>query len=52
MWERTTGKPIHPAIVWQDRRTAPLCERLEQSGAGGNGLVENRPRARSVFFRD
>jgi glycerol kinase len=34
VWERATGKPIHPAIVWQDRRTAPLCELLEQSGAG------------------
>ncbi len=34
VWERATGKPIHPAIVWQDRRTAPLCELLERSGAG------------------
>src|SRR5580658_4395417 len=34
VWERATGKAIHPAIVWQDRRTAPLCENLEQSGAG------------------
>src|SRR5580692_3746039 len=34
VWERATGKAIHPAIVWQDRRTAPLCESLEQSGAG------------------
>ncbi len=33
VWERATGKAIHPAIVWQDRRTAPLCELLEQSGA-------------------
>jgi glycerol kinase len=34
VWERDTGKPIHPAIVWQDRRTAPLCESLEESGVG------------------
>jgi glycerol kinase len=34
VWERETGKPIHPAIVWQDRRTAPLCESLEKSGVG------------------
>jgi glycerol kinase len=34
VWERATGKPIHPAIVWQDRRTASLCRTLEQSGAG------------------
>jgi len=25
VWERATGKPIHPAIVWQDRRTASRC---------------------------
>ena len=34
VWERATGKPIYPAIVWQDRRTAPICEALEKSGAG------------------
>ena len=34
VWERSTGKPIHPAIVWQDRRTAGLCRELEESGAG------------------
>jgi glycerol kinase len=32
LWERATGKPIAPAIVWQDRRTAPLCERLIEAG--------------------
>ena len=26
VWERATGKPIYPAIVWQDRRTAAQCE--------------------------
>jgi glycerol kinase len=35
VWERATGKPIHPAIVWQDRRTADRCAELEQSGLGG-----------------
>jgi glycerol kinase len=34
VWERATGKPIHPAIVWQDRRTAAQCEALRESGAG------------------
>ena len=34
VWERATGKPIYPAIVWQDRRTAALCSALEESGAG------------------
>jgi glycerol kinase len=33
VWDRKTGKPIHRAIVWQDRRTAPLCEELRRSGA-------------------
>jgi glycerol kinase len=31
IWDRATGKPIHNAIVWQDRRTAPLCEDLHQA---------------------
>ena len=34
VWERATGKPIHPAIVWQDRRTASLCAALEEQGLG------------------
>ena len=34
VWDRATGKPIHNAIVWQDRRTAAECERLEKSGVG------------------
>ena len=32
LWERATGKPIHNAIVWQDRRTAELCARLRADG--------------------
>lgn len=28
IWDRATGKPIHHAIVWQDRRTAPQCQAL------------------------
>ncbi|UGS88814.1 glycerol kinase GlpK (plasmid) [Ralstonia wenshanensis] len=34
LWERATGTPLGPAIVWQDRRTAAHCERLTASGAG------------------
>src|SRR5271166_4374200 len=34
VWERSTGKPIHRAIVWQDRRTAARCKELEESGVG------------------
>jgi glycerol kinase len=33
IWDRATGEPIHPAIVWQDRRTAAACERLIKAGA-------------------
>ena len=33
LWDRETGKPIHRAIVWQDRRGAPLCRRLADEGA-------------------
>ena len=32
VWERASGRPVHNAIVWQDRRTAPLCERLRAAG--------------------
>ena len=34
VWERATGKPVYPAIVWQDRRTAARCRALEESGVG------------------
>jgi glycerol kinase len=34
LWDRSSGEPIAPAIVWQDRRTAGLCERLAQEGYG------------------
>lgn len=32
VWDRQTGKPIYNAIVWQDRRTADLCEQLKSRG--------------------
>src|SRR6266542_2503305 len=32
VWERATGRPIHRAIVWQCRRTAPLCDHLRAEG--------------------
>ncbi len=34
VWEKETGRPIYNAIVWQCRRTAPLCEQLESEGWG------------------
>jgi len=32
VWDRATGKPIYNAIVWQDRRTTPLCDSLREAG--------------------
>jgi glycerol kinase len=32
LWERASGRPVHRAIVWQCRRTAPFCERLKSEG--------------------
>ena len=34
VWERASGRPIHPAIVWQDRRTAGYCDELKARGMG------------------
>ena len=44
LWERASGRPIANAIVWQDRRTAPLCDELRAAGkapfiAARTGLV-------------
>lgn len=32
LWDRASGRPLHRAIVWQDRRTAPLCASLRDAG--------------------
>ena len=34
IWDRATGKPVHHAIVWQDKRTAGICELLKSKGLG------------------
>jgi glycerol kinase len=44
VWDRRTGEPVYNAIVWQDRRTAPLCDALKAAGhealiAAKTGLV-------------
>ena len=44
VWDKKNGQPIHNAIVWQDRRTAPFCEALKKNGhekyiADNTGLV-------------
>ncbi|HKY83159.1 MAG TPA: FGGY family carbohydrate kinase, partial [Sphingobium sp.] len=46
IWDRATGKPIHRAIVWQDRRTAARCAALKQDG------VEGEVRARTGLLLD
>ena len=32
VWDRKTSEPIHNAIVWQDRRTAPICDKMKADG--------------------
>jgi glycerol kinase len=44
LWDKQTGKPIHNAIVWQDRRTAVYCDELKKAGhdktiQGKTGLI-------------
>ncbi len=34
IWDRATGEPIARAIVWQDRRTSPVCQQLQRQGRG------------------
>ncbi|RDD63460.1 glycerol kinase GlpK [Ferruginivarius sediminum] len=40
IWDRETGKPVHNAIVWQDRRGAPLCDKLRKDGH--EALIQRR----------
>ena len=35
LWDRATGEPLHRAIVWQDRRTAGICDELRAAGRAG-----------------
>ncbi|WP_408590136.1 glycerol kinase GlpK [Novosphingobium sp.] len=46
IWDRATGEPIHRAIVWQDRRTADVCQQLKADG------VEELVRARTGLLLD
>ena len=44
VWDRETGKPVHKAIVWQDKRTSGICDHLKKAGyeehvRGTTGLV-------------
>jgi len=46
VWDRVTGEPVHHAIVWQDRRTAPQCARMRAEG------LENLYRERAGLVLD
>ncbi len=46
LWERATGRPVAPAIVWQSRVSAPICERLKRQG------VEAEVRRRTGLLLD
>jgi len=46
LWDKTTGKPVYNAIVWQCRRTAPICEQLKEKG------LEREVRERTGLFID
>ena len=32
LWDRRSGQPVHPAVVWQSRQNAPVCDRLRAEG--------------------
>ena len=51
VWDKETGRPIYNAIVWQCRRTAPLCEELEAPGPGGLHPRAHWPPHRCLFFQ-
>jgi len=46
LWDRSTGEPIHRAIVWQSRQTAPICDELRARG------LEEEVRARTGLVID
>jgi len=46
IWDKASGLPVHPAIVWQDRRTAPQCEDMHDQG------LEESVRAKTGLLLD
>ncbi|MCH2112208.1 MAG: glycerol kinase GlpK [Planctomycetes bacterium] len=46
VWDKVSGLPVHPAIVWQDRRTAPQCEDMRDQG------LEESVRAKTGLLLD
>ena len=52
VWDRKTGKAVSNAIVWQDRRTASVCDELRNEEGRPHDSEEDRPGSRRVFFRN
>ncbi|MGB9022321.1 MAG: FGGY family carbohydrate kinase, partial [Candidatus Bathyarchaeia archaeon] len=49
VWDRRTGRPIHNAIVWQDRRTAGFCDQLKNEGHS-RGILEKTGLIIDAYF--
>ncbi|CAL5229069.1 g12320 [Coccomyxa viridis] len=49
-WDRTTGQPLHNAIVWMDRRTAAICQRLSKELGSGDAFRETTGLPISTYF--
>ena len=50
VWERSSGRPIANAIVWQDRRTAAHCDELKAAGHADGHCGEDRSCHRCLFL--
>ena len=50
VWDKTTGRPIYNAIVWQCRRTASLCEELKADGAFCDYIKEHTGLLIDAYF--
>ena len=51
VWEKSTGKPVGNAIVWQDTRTDSICSELAREGGPDRLRPIDRPAAGDLFFR-
>jgi glycerol kinase len=50
VWDRRTGEPVGPAIVWQDTRTQPLCDELGRLGGGAERYRERTGLPLATYF--
>jgi glycerol kinase len=50
VWDRRTGQPIHPAIVWQDTRTQRICDSLGGLGGGANRYKDTAGLPLATYF--